>query len=419
MSTLITCPQCAHQFEPSEAMSKSIEADMRTKMTKEWNKKLETLNDEKKQLELQTQQLAQQKEQQEADMKKRVDEACKARETEIESALKEKITGTYAAQMQAMEEAQKEKNGQLLEARQKEIELHKKLQEMDDLKSKMELDKQRELREARQELELKIKEQEQERSKEKEQEYQFKTRELEKKLEDQHKLVEEMKRKAEQGSMQLQGEVQELALEDLLRQAFPFDKIAEVGKGVMGGDCVLTVRNSLGQECGCILFESKRTKDFNAEWITKLKKDMAPCNAEIAIIVTQAMPKEVDRFGEHKGVYVCGFGEVKSLVSILRVAVIKVHEAKRSQENKGDKMELLYTYLTGAEFQRQWQNMRENFVSFKAMLEKERNDFEKNWKKKEKMLEQIIHNSLQISGSVEGIAGMEMNLIEGGGEVES
>src|SRR5690606_36470064 len=113
---------------------------------------------------------------------------------------------------------------------------------------------------------------------------------------------EEAVRKAQQGSMQLQGEVQELALEALLRQAFPFDKISEVGKGIRGADCILTVRNAFGQECGCIIFESKRTQNFAAEWIDKLKNDMVSCSAEIAVIVTQAMPKDMERFGEKQGV---------------------------------------------------------------------------------------------------------------------
>jgi len=143
------------------------------------------------------------------------------------------------------------------------------------------------------------------------------------------------------------------------------------------------------------------------DWIDKLKNDMVACSAEIAVIVTQAMPKDMERFGERHGVYICSFHEVKSLVSVLRQAILRVHEAKKSQENKGDKMVMLYDYLTGSEFMGQWNTMRDSFRKFRATLQKEREDFEKNWKKKEKLLEVIVNNSLQISGSLEGISGME------------
>ena len=232
-------------------------------------------------------------------------------------------------------------------------------------------------------------------------------KELEKQLEDQKKLADEMRRKAEQGSMQLQGEVQELALEELLRSSFPFDLVEEVGKGVKGADCIQIVRNSLGQECGKIIFESKRTEHFAADWIDKLKKDMLSQGAEIAVIVTKAMPKDMTQFGEKNGVYICNFSEVKSLASVLRNAILKISESRRSQENKGDKMVALYDYLTSQEFIGNWNAIREGFRQLRSLLQKEREDFEKNFKKKEKQIELIIQNSLHISGSIEGIAGQD------------
>ncbi len=239
----------------------------------------------------------------------------------------------------------------------------------------------------------------------KENEYSMKMLELQKQLDDQKKLVDEMKRKAEQGSMQLQGEVQELALQELLQSAFPFDMISEVGKGVRGADCIQIIRNSTGQECGKIIYESKRTEHFTAEWIDKLKHDMLSQAADIAVIVTRAMPKDMNQFGERNGVYICNFTEVRSLAIILRNAILKISDTKRKQENKGDKMVALYNYLTSHEFVNTWNVMRENFRQLRGMLQKEREDFEKNWKKKEKQIELIIQNSLHISGSIEGIAG--------------
>src|SRR5258705_8235420 len=183
-----------------------------------------------------------------------------------------------------------------------------------------------------------------------ENEFQLRLKELEKQLDDQKRLADEMRRKAEQGSMQLQGEVQEMALEEMLRSAFPFDIITEVGKGMRGADCIQVVRNSFGQECGKIIYESKRTAAFAADWIEKLKADMRSQGAEIAVIVTKAMPKAMDCFGLKDGVWICSFGEVKALVGVLRDGIMRVFNAAKNNDNKGDKMTLLYGYLTSGEF---------------------------------------------------------------------
>jgi hypothetical protein len=235
-------------------------------------------------------------------------------------------------------------------------------------------------------------------------------KELEKQLDDQKKLADEMRRKSEQGSMQLQGEVLELLLEELLQTTFTFDKIEPVGKGVRGADCIQTVRNQFGSEMGKIIYESKRTKDFSNDWIEKLKSDMRTLGAEVAVIVTQAFPKDMERFGEKDGVYICSFAEVKSVALVLRNAILKVHEAKKGQDNKGDKMVMLYDYLIGSEFNEQWKAIREGFLSMKMSIQRERDAMEKLWKAREKQLEKVLINAAQIRGSVEGIAGNDVNL---------
>jgi hypothetical protein len=254
-----------------------------------------------------------------------------------------------------------------------------------------------------------------------ENELQLKMKELEKQLDDQKKLAEEMRRKAEQGSMQLQGEVQELALEEMLRTAFPFDVVSEVGKGVKGADCIQTVQNSFGQECGKIIYESKRTNAFSAEWIEKLKTDMRSLGAEIAVIVTKAMPKDMECFGVKDGVWVCSFGEVRALASVLRDGVIRVYNAAKMNDNKGDKMNLLYGYLTSNEFAEQWKAIREGFMSMKLSIQKERDAMERLWKAREKQLEKVLLNAAHIRGSIEGIAGtgaVDLHLLESGNEDE-
>ena len=216
-----------------------------------------------------------------------------------------------------------------------------------------------------------------------------------------------MRRKAEQGSTQLQGEIQELALEEMLRTAFPFDLIAEVGKGIRGADCVQTVRNNLGQECGKIIYESKRTNNFIADWIEKLKTDMRSLGADMAVIVTRTMPRDMDGFGLKDGVWICSYSEVKALAVVLRDTIMRVSNAVRNNENKGDKMHMLYDYLTSNEFAEQWKAIREGFLGMKISIQKERDAMEKLWKTREKQLEKVLLNATHIRGSIEGIAGME------------
>ena len=230
-----------------------------------------------------------------------------------------------------------------------------------------------------------------------------------------------MKRKAEQGSMQLQGEVQELMLEELLRAHFPYDSIGEVGKGVEGADCMQTVRNSIGVECGKIIFESKRTKTFNNAWIEKLKTDMRNKGADVAILVTQIYPKEMTCFGERDGVWICSFKEVAALTTALRHTIIRIAETTKAEENKGEKMQMLYSYLTGTEFRQQMETIVEGFLSMKNNISKERIQMEKHWKEREKSLEKVLLSTAGMYGSVKGIAGASIGnipLLEDGMEEE-
>jgi hypothetical protein len=417
-SATITCPACSNEFEPTAAMEQSIREQMETEFNKrktEYNQKVQEQRQQQEaefrrretELQLQNAKLEQARAAQELEVRRKVDEACEQAKKDIKKEIEAATAQSFEARLKHSEEQHQRSQEELRNARQKELDFLRKEEAFQQREAQLELDKQKAIAAERTRIQEELRQTEAERFKIREEEHSMRMREYEKQLDDQKKLIEEMKRKAEQGSMQLQGEVQELALEELLRSAFPYDTVAEVGKGMRGADCILTVRNAFGQDCGCIIFESKRTKEFGGDWIDKLKTDMLSCSAELAVIVTQAFPKDMDRFGERQGVYVCNFGEVKSLVTVLRNAVLKLYEARISQENKGDKMVALYDYLTGSEFMGQWNTMRENFSSFRMQLQKERDDFEKNWKKKEKMLDLIIKNSLQISGSIEGISGID------------
>ena len=239
----------------------------------------------------------------------------------------------------------------------------------------------------------------------KETQFQLKLRELEKQLDDQKKLAEEMRRKAEQSSMQRQGEVQELLLEAILKEHFPFDLIEEVGKGVEGADCIQVVRNASGKVCGKIIYESKRTKGWSGNWIDKLKTDMRSRGADVAILVTQTFPKDMERFSEKEGVWVCNFYELAGVAALIRNGILRVYEAKRSEENKGDKMQLLYNYLTGVEFRGQVEAIAEGFMAMRNSISRERIQMEKMWKEREKQLEKVLISTSGLYGSVKGIAG--------------
>ena len=331
----------------------------------------------------------------------------KALQLSLEENLRKTIAADFENQLKMLENNSKDAEEKLKLSRQKELEFLKREQELKNKEEEMELQLQRKLQEQRDQLAEQIRKQEAEKSLVKDTEHQLLIMEYKKKIEDQNKLVEEMKRKAEQGSMQLQGEVQELILEDLLRSSFPFDVISEVGKGVRGADCVQVVRNQFGQECGKIIYESKRTTAFSMEWIEKLKKDMRNIGVDVAVIVTQCYPKGMDCFGEKDGVWICSFEEVKAVAYVLRDGILRLYNATKSQENKGDKMHLLYDYLTGSEFAAQWKAIREGFMDMRMSILKERETMERLWKAREKQLDKVLLNATHIRGSVDGIAGSD------------
>jgi len=344
--------------------------------------------------------------QQEEFSKKWADEKLQLTQ-QLEGTLRKTITADFDTQLRLLQESNKDQEEKLKQSRQKEYDILKLEQELKNKEAELELSVQRKLSEERLRITEEIRKQEEQKVAGRETEHLLRVRELEKQLEDQKKLAEEMKRKSEQGSMQLQGEVQELILEELLRTSFPFDLITEVGKGVRGADCIQIVRNQFGLECGRIIYESKRTKDFSLDWVEKLKTDMRSLGADAAVLVTQSMPKEMSGFGEKNGVWICSFAEVKAVVYMIRDALIKIFNASKSQQNKGDKMNLLYDYLTSNEFSEQWKAIREGFMSMKLSIQRERDNMEKLWKAREKHLEKVLLNAAHIKGSVEGIAGQD------------
>lgn len=392
-------------------MAEEYKKDLREKMVsftkqkdEEYSKKLSEFAQQQKQ---QEQAFEMQKKQQAQLFEQKLEEEKKQLQRVLEENLRKSIASDFENKLQMLDNTNKDNEEKLKLARTKELDFLKKEQAMKEKEAEMELQIQRKLQEQRAEMVEQIRKQEAEKTSLKDTEHQLRVKELEKQLDDQKKLAEEMKRRAEQGSMQLQGEVQELILEELLRNAFPFDLVTEVGKGVRGADCVHHIRNQFGQECGKIIYESKRTKDFSIEWIEKLKKDMRSMGVDVAVIVTQCYPKGMDCFGEKDGVWICSFDEVKAVSYILRDGIVKLFSAAKSEENRGDKMHMLYDYLTSTEFSEQWKAIREGFMSMKLSIQRERDAMEKLWKAREKQLEKVMLNAAHIRGSIEGIAGTD------------
>ena len=408
MPTNIKCPNCGTEFPMEEAVSEEYKKELRSEMQKYKKQKDDEILKKEKDFQV----VLQNKDNEFA--KKFQDEKNNIQRT-VEENLRKSISADYENKLAMLEQSNKSNEEKLKLSRQKELEFLQKEQELKNKEAELELSVQRKLQEERTKLSEEIRKIEEQKTSAKESEYQLRLKELEKQLDDQKKLADEMKRKAEQGSMQLQGEVQELALEELLKSAFPFDEILEVGKGVRGADCIQHVRNNFGQVCGKIIYESKRTENFGADWTDKLKADMRSQGADIAVLITKTMPKDMIQFGERNGVWICKFDEARALVHVLRDGIIKIYGASKSQENRGDKMHLLYDYLTSNEFSEQWKAIREGFLSMKQSIQKERDMMEKLWKAREKQLEKVLLNAAHVKGSIEGIAGqdsIDMHLLD-------
>lgn len=405
MATEIKCPHCSHAFSIEDAVSEEYKKELRDKMQLFKKQKEEEFQKKQDEFARREQELLRQSQLREAEFREKLQTETVNMQRNMEEQLRKTIHADFENKLHFLEQANKENEEKLKQARQQELEFLQKMQALQNREAELELSVQRKLHEERTKITDEIRKLEEQKNAARETEFHLRVKELEKQLEDQKKLAEEMKRKADQGSMQLQGEVQELALEEMLRSAFPFDLIEEVGKGIKGADCIQTVRNHIGQPCGRIIYESKRRKDFVQDWIEKLKADMRNLGVDIAVIVTSTMPRDMDQFGERNGVWICTFSEVKALAHVLRDGIIRVFNSARSQENKGDKMHMLYDYLTSNEFGEQWKAIREGFQSMRLSIQKEREAMERLWKAREKQLEKVLLNAAHIRGSIEGIAG--------------
>lgn len=397
----IMCPNCNHEFQVEEALSKQTEARLKEEYDQKYAQQLSTINDRKKALEEKERAMEAYKEKEEEIFKKKMkDELAKEK-----SKISEDVKKDYENQLKLMQEKREKDEEKLNQLQKRELELMRSQDELKANQDKVKFEMEKEFIAKRGELSDQVRKEEAEKNR-------LKEAEFHKQLEDQKKLIEEMKRKAEQGSMQMQGEVMELVLEDLLRHEFPHDLIDEVGKGIKGADIIQTVVNGFQQPCGKIIYETKRTKTYQAAWIEKLKEDQRASGANISVLVTEVMPKDMDRFGQREGVWICSFQECKNLAFVLREMLLREYSLRSAEENKGDKMELLYGYLTSDEFKQRVEAIVNGFTSMKSDIDKEQRAMRRIWKEREKQLEKVISNTIDMYGSVKGIAGSAIGTVE-------
>ena len=394
----ITCPNCNTEIDVNMALSHEIETRLKAEYTAQNNRHLaqiEKLQKEKGEIET-------------AVSREKEKEYAQRLKTEIDKT-REEIAKETEEGFKSLQKSLKEKSEQVIEFNKNKAELEKLKLEKAEIEYRITAAKDAEfnkkLKEERESYKTLLETERERIKKETAEETALKIDELRKKLEDQTALAEEMKRKAEQGSTQLQGEIQELAIEDILRETFRFDIIEPVPKGINGADVIQKVRNNSGSEAGIIAYESKRTKTFGKDWIGKLKEDGGRVKADICVLVTDALPEDIERIGWKDGVWVCTFTEFKGLALVLRDSIIRVSEAYASQTNKGEKMQMLYDYLTGKEFSTQLMAIIEGFSDLQKGYIDERNRMEKVWKAREKQLERILLNTNAFIGSIKGIAG--------------
>ena len=394
----IECPNCGQDIDVNEILYHKLDDDLK----KKYNDKLaqETHKLEEQQAEI-SQKLSAIKEQ-EAAIQKQIAEGINAKlGEEREQIIEQEKAKAVKEQAESIKLLQKDLDEQAVkvqELNKTKAEFAKLQREKDQLKTSLEAENEQKLNKLLDQERDKIHKVEAEKNA-------LKVSEKDHVIQQLHEQLKEAQRKAEQGSSQIQGEVQELAIEEWLGQQFPLDTIDEIKKGATGGDCLQIVNTRQNQNCGSIYYESKRTKAFQPSWIEKFKNDIRDKNADIGVLVTQTMPQDMHRLGQREGVWICTFEEFKGLCQVLRQSIILIDEAAASQENKGDKMEMLYTFLTSNEFRLQVEGIVEGFTQMQTDLESEKRSLQGHWKKREKQIEKVLNNTIHMHSSIKGIAG--------------
>ncbi len=381
--TTIKCPNCQIKIDVNEILYHQFEEENR-KREEVLEKKFESLQAQEEKFE--------------ESLKKATKEQVKREKQKLHDELKQELLLEQSESMALLQKELNEKSEQVKELNNSKIEIARLKREKEEIESKAKADAQLALSE---ELIL---------EKEKilhalEAQNELKMKAKDEQLEQIKRELDNAQRKAEQGSMQLQGEALELAIESWLSSQFPFDSIEEVKKGAFGADCIQTVHTREAQNCGVICYESKNTKAWSDAWISKLKQDMLKVNADIGVLVTSVYPREMKRMGFVEGIWVCSLDEFKGSVSLLRESLIRLQQSVKKEENRTDKMSLLYSYMTGNEFSMQMTAIVDGFIKMKEELDKEKRSLMASWKRREKTIDGVLQNTTEMYGALQGIAG--------------
>lgn len=367
----ITCPKCGYLISIDDVLTHEIES----KLQKEFEIKEKTLRDSVEQENATT--LAE-------------------KAAGLEGQIRTKLEKDNADKQKYLEEQVAEKDLKLQEARKNELDLIKEKQTLKDEKDAFELEKARQLDAERKEIEEAA-------SKKATEAQQSKIDQLNKQLSDATKAKDELARKLEQGSQQTQGEVQELILEDLLKSEFIYDTITPVPKGVKGADVIQTVNTQTGTVCGSIIWESKKTKTWSEGWVGKLKEDQRIAKADIAIIVSSVLPESAPPISTRNGVWICDIKLAIAIAIVLRQSLESISREKLMSIGKNEKVEILYSYLTGNEFKQRIEAIVETFSAMDTSLKKERIVYEKIWCERDKQIQNVIRNTVGIYGDLNGV----------------
>jgi len=405
----IFCPQCKSEIKLTESLAapllESVRRDYEQRLAQKDNeisKREKLLNQRAESIEKAKQNLDHEIEQKLRSERARIvsEEAQKAK-LAIGSDLEQKAKEINDLQLLLQEQDKK-----LGEAQQVQAELLRKQRELDDAKRELDLTIEKR-------VQANLVAERDKAKKEAEEELKLKVMEKDQTITAMQKQIEELKRRAEQGSQQLQGEVQELQLESLLRAKFPRDTIHPVAKGDFGGDVLQRVIGPLNQICGTILWESKRTKNWSDGWLPKLRDDQRAAKADVAVILSQALPKDVDTFGFLDGVWVADPKVAVPVALSLRQSLIEISAARQASQGQQTKMEMVYGYLTGPRFRQRVQALVEAFSSMKEDLDREKKTITRQWAKREEQIDRVMQATVGMYGDLQGIAGKTLQEIEG------
>ncbi len=404
-ATQINCPHCGESIDVSDVLRHQLEEQIRNENQAELKVDREKLKNLQESLKQRNEALLQKEEEMQDSIRSGVKQQIASEKKAIEKKIRETIEEEKSAEIKTMQEELRVKSKQVIELNQTKASLAQAKRVNEECESRIrtevEIEKTQELNKARTSIQSDI-----------QKSFELKLAEKDLVIGQMNEQVKEAQRKAEQSSMQRQGEVQELAVEEFLQKTFPLDTINEVKKGDRGCDCVQIVNTRTHSNCGSIYYESKRTKDFKNTWLEKFKADMRSKGAILGVLITDAMPKGTERMTQMEGIWVCSFEEFKALSQVLREWVIATSEIQVAQVSKGDKMALLYDLLTGPQFRCYVEAIVESFVQMKTDLESEKRSMQSIWKKREKQIEKVQANTIDMYASIKAIAGNAIGTIE-------